>query len=317
MRIEQTYLVSTISLTYYCFSHFRYPKPGSPNPLVTVHTFELNAHLSQAAPIPVTKRLRWDGEFKLEDRVITEVSWLGNDDLLVKEVDRAAKNGNVVWINGHEQRGSVVRKLGKSGEEGDDGWIENVSVPNRLHDVVPFAELVTLSWQSLSTVPVKGTFGGYLDIVPTSEGYNHVAYFPTINTSNPVFLSSGPWEVSNGISGIDEERGVVYFLAATPSTERHLYQSELPTREEIENGTFEPRLTVLTSTERPGYHFASFSPKAGFYVLDYRGPDIPHQTLVTVGKPGGSQMCHQLSLMDGLSKRFIATDSFTRTGCGA
>lgn len=73
-----------------------------------------------------------------------------------------------------------------------------------------------------------------------------------------------------------------YFLAATPSTERHLYQAHLP----HEAGDSAGNVTALTDIGVPGYHAVSFSPRAGFYVLNYQGPDIPRQTLVTVDEPG-------------------------------
>ena len=61
------------------------------------------------------------------------MAWVGPNDLLLKEVNRAADDGAVVHFDTSnmdgqvEIIGSVVRKLGKNGEEGDDGWIESVS----------------------------------------------------------------------------------------------------------------------------------------------------------------------------------------------
>jgi dipeptidyl aminopeptidase len=64
----------------------------------------------------------------LNARVISEVQWVGDDQLLIKEVDRAARNGNVIIVEDGKSEGQVVRILGKNGEEGDDGWIDHVSV---------------------------------------------------------------------------------------------------------------------------------------------------------------------------------------------
>lgn len=62
----------------------------------------------------------------LTDRIILEVGWVGDRDLLVKEVHRAARTGSVIiFANGHNE-GKVTRVLGKEGEEGDDGWIDHV-----------------------------------------------------------------------------------------------------------------------------------------------------------------------------------------------
>ncbi len=46
---------------------------------------------------------------------------------MIKETDRAARIGNVVLFDDDASRGVVVRKLGREGEEGEDGWIDHVS----------------------------------------------------------------------------------------------------------------------------------------------------------------------------------------------
>ncbi len=56
-----------------------------------------------------------------------EVVWVGPAALLIKETDRAARIGNVVLFDDDASRGVVVRKLGREGEEGEDGWIDHVS----------------------------------------------------------------------------------------------------------------------------------------------------------------------------------------------
>jgi len=49
----------------------------------------------------------------------------------------------------------------------------------------------------------------YLDIVPSPEGYNHIALFSPANSNSPRFLTSGNWEVTGGIKGLDAQKGVV------------------------------------------------------------------------------------------------------------
>jgi dipeptidyl aminopeptidase len=107
----------------------RYPKPGTPNPLVSVHIFSL-ATYAETGSLPRAKQeLSWDAALPLADRIIAEVAWVGDDALLVKETDRAARRGSVVVFQGSE-KGKVVRKLGSEGEEGDDGWIDAVCPPS-------------------------------------------------------------------------------------------------------------------------------------------------------------------------------------------
>lgn len=42
-------------------------------------------------------------------------------------------------------------------------------------------------------------------------------------------------------------------------------------------------MTALTDTTFPGYFQASFSPNAGYYVLGYKGPEVPWQRLIETG----------------------------------
>lgn len=53
----------------------------------------------------------------------------------------------------------------------------------------------------------------YLDIVPTPEGYNHIALYSPANSNTPRFLTSGEWEVSSGIKGVDAKLGLVYVIS--------------------------------------------------------------------------------------------------------
>lgn len=103
----------------------RYPKPGTPNPLVSVHTFSLSSYAESESITRSKHELSWDGALPLEERIISEVAWVGEDTLLVKETDRAARRGSVIVFEASD-KGKVVRKLGSDGEEGDDGWIDAV-----------------------------------------------------------------------------------------------------------------------------------------------------------------------------------------------
>jgi dipeptidyl aminopeptidase len=124
--------------------------------------------------------------------------------------------------------------------------------------------------------------GGYVDVVPTKEGYNHIALFRPANSSTPQFLTSGEWEVSDGITSVDGKNGIVYFRAASPSSiERRIYSVNIPA---VDQTDAEVSLTTLTANEDTyGIWNAQFSPEAGFYILSYDGPGIPWSSIVKVG----------------------------------
>ncbi|KAF8555864.1 dipeptidyl aminopeptidase [Imleria badia] len=254
----------------------KYPKPGYNNPLVSVHVFDLEAYLSQPEPAPVSAAheavvdLRWSDSFPSNNSVINQVAWVDNSTLVLKEVTRAADHGNVVLFDldtassGGIATGEVVRKLGIDGEEGDEGWID--------------------AGQNIYPVPASLRFGdspAYLDIVPTQDGYNHIALFDPATSSTPRFLTSGTWEVTDGIQAVDAQRGLIYFQAAHSSIERHLYSVPISSPEA--DSVVPP--VLLTDDSTPSFYSASFSPGAGFYLLDYGGPNVPWQRVVDVSRP--------------------------------
>jgi dipeptidyl aminopeptidase B len=114
----------------------KYPKPGYNNPLASLHVFDVAQYLERSETYPdadiYTYELTWEGRFPVTNSIIMDVSWVGQSTLIVKEVTRAADNGNVVYFNlssmwsAETAPGRVVRRLGSSGEEGDEGWIQSV-----------------------------------------------------------------------------------------------------------------------------------------------------------------------------------------------
>jgi dipeptidyl aminopeptidase len=108
-------------------ANIRYPKPGNPNPLVSVQTFSLKSFQASKSYHNAKQTLTWPGQLDLDKRIIMEVGWAADDALIVKEIDRSARNGSVVLFESGSSTGLVVRKLGKEGEERDDGWIDHVS----------------------------------------------------------------------------------------------------------------------------------------------------------------------------------------------
>ncbi|KAH9055740.1 dipeptidyl aminopeptidase [Lactarius vividus] len=256
----------------------RYPKPGYPNPLVSVHVFDVERFLSERvfssepSPAEATLELEWTGRQPLNDSVITDVVWLSNGTLLVKEVNRNADTGSAALFDVSDttllaaRTGTVVRTFGKDGEEADEGWIDTE------HAVYPLPERF-----SVSGLP------SYLDIVPDKQGFNHIALFNPANSRTPRFLTTGPWEVTGGIQAVDFEKGLVYFQAANPSSVgRNIFSAPLPLDSNFKFSDAAPitQPSALTDTAGLGQYSADFSPEAGFYLLSYGGPKIPWQRVV-------------------------------------
>lgn len=198
----------------------KYPKPGYNNPLVSVHVFGLDDYQDgladgdseEDALDEATLELTWEGRIDISDSVISEVAWVGNSTLLVKEVNRAATNGSVVLFNldaGAVNLGQIVRRLGQNGEHGDEGWIEQVSTFRDVIKTLTYHKLKTLAIRPLpESLSPTGT-PSYLDIVPSKDGYNHIALFSPATSSTPRFLTSGSWEVTGNILAVDPQLKLV------------------------------------------------------------------------------------------------------------
>lgn len=98
---------------------------------MTLHVYD--THTEFTAPVELT----WDGRLPINDSIISEVVWISNTELLVKEVNRGATKGQALVFDistvksnelhgGNDAKGKIVRRLGRDGEEGDDGWIDEV-----------------------------------------------------------------------------------------------------------------------------------------------------------------------------------------------
>ncbi|KAM0756671.1 hypothetical protein T439DRAFT_321362 [Meredithblackwellia eburnea MCA 4105] len=283
----------------------RYPKPGFPNPKVKLRVFDLNKLdslvSSQFRPgtqdprvVASTFELVLEKPFAPADTIITEVTWVGSSDLIVKATNRIAtiqRVAHFVLSNQLEEEGEmtvigkIVRDDDTMGEGGDGGWIEQGQ------PVVGIEATTLLHSSKLAHSlpdPAPEYPSGYLDVVPNKEGFNHLAYFSPPESSDPVFLTSGAWEVDS-VSAVDISRGLIYLVVANPSIERHLYSVPLPTvsdfakLEKGKEGKVSPPLpTALTDVKKMGYHRVSFSPYGGFYVLNFEGPTTPWQKLVKV-----------------------------------
>ncbi|CAE6405098.1 unnamed protein product [Rhizoctonia solani] len=256
----------------------KYPKPGYGNPLVHVAICDLTAIPTNVTAGTASKAIKetvqnattilaWDKQLKPEDQIISEVAWVGNETLVVREVGREAREGHVVLFDvskaGKVAKGKIVRIKGENGEEGDKGWIESEQ----------------------NIVPLKQT-PGYLDILPTPEGYNHIALFSPPDSSTPIWLTSGEWEVTGSVLAVDETHGLIYFQAAKHSSiARGVYSVALPSAESLASRAPVPKPAepvALTDDSTLAWYSASFSPQGGYYVLNYDGPAVPWQKVVGV-----------------------------------
>lgn len=223
----------------------KYPKAGAPNPVVDIQFFDVEKEEVFSVKVK--------DDAPNNDRLIVEVVWASNGNVLVRETNRESDSLKMVLIDANKRTGSVIRS--KSDTDLDGCWLE----PS----------------QSTRFVPADPSNGrphdGYVEIFPY-EGYNHLAYFTPLNNSDPTLLTSGEWEVADAPSAVDLKRGLVYFVAAKEKpTERHVYSVKLDGSD----------MRPIVDTKSPAYYSVSLSSGAGYALLNYEGPKVPWQKVVS------------------------------------
>lgn len=208
----------------------KYPKPGYENPNVQLAVYNLESE--------TTKFIGYSYD------IFTEVMWVGDDQLLLKSINRESDFLKVVLINANDLSFKIIR------DEVTDSWFEIT------HDTM--------------FIPKSDTreFDGYIDTISV-DGFNHLAYFSPPDNPTPKLLTKGQWEVVAAPSAFDHVKNLVYFFSTEVSSiERHLYSVHLTSGDK------------KRYTDGEGWFSASFSTGARFVSLSYKGPGIPSQKII-------------------------------------
>lgn len=244
----------------------KYPKPGYENPVVRLALFSLETGVSKV--------------IDYTDDIFTEVIWVGNDELLLKTIDREADLLKVVLVDAEDSSYEIVR------DEQTDSWFE-IS-----HDTYYVPKSDTLKEE------------GYIDTISV-DGFNHLAYFSPPSNSTPQILTSGDWEVVSAPSSYDHSRDLVYFFSTeVNSIERHLFSVNLVTKEKEQ------------MTKDEGWFSASFSKGSRYVSLNYRGPGIPYQTLLDLYTREEKELVDNSVLAELLSHYEIPTKIYGEIDIG-
>ncbi|KAF2790567.1 hypothetical protein K505DRAFT_327491 [Melanomma pulvis-pyrius CBS 109.77] len=222
----------------------RYPKVGTKNPTVAFNLLDVEALKTTNLPVDA-----WPED----DLVIGEVAWLTEEHskVIYRAYNRVQDHEKLVLVDVAAGSQSVVRE-----RDGSDGWLD---------------DNIAISYiGSLGNSSYNGSAEYYLDLSDES-GWNHLYLFP-VKGGDKIALTSGEWEVV-AILKIDAKRGLVYYTSTEHhSTERHIYSVSYKTLKK----------TALVDDTVPAVWTASFSSGGSYYVLNYRGPDVPYQELYAV-----------------------------------
>jgi dipeptidyl aminopeptidase B len=243
----------------------KYPKAGAHNPVVDLQFYDVDRGDVFAVDIA--------GEFADDDRLITTVLWAGSN-VIIKETNRVSDVMRVALVDVKTRTGKAVRTMDVAKIDG--GWFE-ISTKTTF---VP------------ADAKKSRPNDGYIDMVIHENG-DHLAYFTPLDNPEPIMLTSGDWEVDDGPAAVDFQNNLVYFRATKESSiQRHVYTVRL-------DGT---GMAPVTDTATEGYYTVSFSSGAGYALINYKGPSIPWQrVLSTPGNP--TQYNHTLETNDDLAEK--------------
>jgi dipeptidyl aminopeptidase len=222
----------------------KYPKAGAPNPTVDLLFYDL------------VKRdmfeVKIDGGFLPDNLLITEVVWAGSQ-ALIRETNRESDSLRVVLVDVEKRTGQTVRTTDV--QKLDGGWFE-----------------VSQKTKFIPKDPANGRpEDGYIDTV-IHDNNDHLAYFTPLSNPDPIMLTSGDWEVTDAPSAVDLKNNLVYFIATKESpTQRQIYSVKL------DGSDMQP----LTDVSKEGYYTSSFSSGGGYVLLNYDGPDVPWQKVIS------------------------------------
>ncbi|KAL5414448.1 hypothetical protein PMIN03_003152 [Paraphaeosphaeria minitans] len=225
--------------------HIKYPKSGAPNPIVDLQFYDVG--LGEVFNVNI------ENDFADHDRLITEIIWAKNKQVLVRETNRESDVLKMILMDVGKRTGKTVRTDDVQALDG--GWME-----------------VSHTTTFVPADPQNGrNEDGYVDTV-IHEGYDHIGYFSPLDSATPVLLTEGEWEVVDAPSRIDLKNNLVYYISTERgSMERHPYVVKLDGTDKKE----------VMENAAAGFYDASFSAGGGYALITHEGPSIPWQKIIS------------------------------------
>uniref|UniRef100_A0A8C1NKC2 Dipeptidyl-peptidase 6b n=1 Tax=Cyprinus carpio TaxID=7962 RepID=A0A8C1NKC2_CYPCA len=243
---------------------YRYPKAGEENPDIYLSVVSLNGPLH-------TVRMRKPEDPRIrKDYYITMVKWATSTKLAVNWLNRAQNNSILTLCE------ATTGICTKKHEDESDSWLHRQNEP-------PLFSRNGYRFFFTRAVP-QGGRGKFFHIsMSTSQ--------PNSSTDTLQSLTSGDWDVTE-ILAYNEDTKLVYFLSTEDDARRrHLYSANT-------TGSFNRR--CLSCNLSCGYVSGSFSPDANYFLLNCKGPGVPH-TAVYSTKDGEYEKLLDVELNEQLN----------------
>lgn len=234
----------TLKNQYDLMNQIKYPKPGTKNPTVSLFLFNMQNGVMSKIPT-----LNDDKECILYD-----VQWINNENFLFKITDRYSKQLQIIAHNSKKQETTFIRSIDTTKF---NGWTEKMKkmvpiLPNKRRNRDQY---------------------GYLDIHQDNNGFEHIFYYPKINSKDGIQLTFGNWEITgNGIVGVNYDDNIIYFTSNKISNMgQHLYAVHL---NKDKNG--EKNLVTLQDPNQiDNFYDFIFSSSTRYAVMKLQGGKYP------------------------------------------
>lgn len=229
---------------YPVLTSLKYPKPGTPNPIVTVYILDASNLESLVVKLPAFVD-------ESEPIIIFEVTW--------------ADTGNSFFIRYTNRSQDKMRLVIVRVEKG------RVSV-------TLIRDEFTISWYESQPhlFPIPST-EQYIDRVVDTRGLVQLALFEYEKDQPTMFLTWHDGEVAGGVCGYNPSTSELFYVVATKhGIERRIYSIFL---KDAENAKLEPK--EWNGDLKSSYSDCSLSPGGKWILLSSKGPNIPSQTLLS------------------------------------
>jgi len=256
----------------------KYPKPGYPNPDVYVYIYDTTNKDTKSNLKKVVYEK--DYEFKQDNLTILQVLWATetSENLMIRTANRVQDTARLFSVNipneiknekaEHKKEGTLEATFLKEDDFDDDGWLTRT--------------------ESIYFVPPKS----YVEIMEDKNGYQHINFYKDIYDESSQFITSGEWEV-NSIAGIDKNNEIIYYIGTEEgSMQRHLYKVNYNGQRNIKMtpivSEMEEQKEIIDSfgnnLSEVGVYSATFSPGYNYYLLNYEGPNVPWQKILSTSE---------------------------------
>ncbi|KAJ3330231.1 hypothetical protein HDU76_006156 [Blyttiomyces sp. JEL0837] len=280
----------------------KYPKAGAPNPVATLHIATPSASDAVSRDVEIV----FDPAYPDEDRLIVEVKWAtANDTLLVRMMNRVQDSQRLFVVHAVNDTWQATKV--REEQNSDKAWF------TLLQPITVIPPAPSLGRAHPTYLELKENDAGFMHIA---------YFDSLIEAKPTTWLTSGPFEVTEVSAVNAQKGIVYFMSTEQGSTQRHLYsvsldgsgKVQLTPPKGIDWGASVRSWNVTSRGSRSGsgsgsnkdgggievriqdgenegigafggyvgYYDVSFSPGCSYYLLSYRGPDVPFQKLIGV-----------------------------------